>query len=404
MTNINNSLYSVLKNNNGCRVGNIKSVSMPSKTLDKSAFPISRRGRPPKYPDAKNRLLNYISSKNLQPGSPLGFEKDLCAILNMSRSLLRRAIAELAREGYIISKPGMGHFVSDRNQSKTVSGTVLVILGSTTFGSAFTQDQHLASIILGIEHAFAQSDIQLDWSSLGPTLSPLQVYLNRYTPDTRGVIYIPLSDQTVEPIADGLHSKGSPLVIAGRPVPHAMSRCVYVDHYEGMARAVRYLTGQGHRNIGYITRHSNSWVYTSRYDAYRDVLKSADIEPNPDLIVSCADGREHVEAATLELLEKQKHITALVVAYGWILPYVLEVARSCSKRIPEDLSVVSYDDTIAAQMNHPAITVVRQPLQKIGETAAKLLQEDISDREQTAVNIVLNAELVVRDSVTPPTT
>ncbi|MBN1555480.1 MAG: GntR family transcriptional regulator [Phycisphaerae bacterium] len=377
---------------------------MPSNTLRLSAPKIPRRGRPPKYPDAQKQLLHYISTHNLQPGNPLGFEKDLCEILKMSRTVLRRAILELVKEGRIISKPGLGHFVSDQNQPNEISGTILVILGARTFGSAFIQDQHLASIIMGIEHAFSRTEIQLEWSSLGPTLSPLDVYLSRCTSDTKGVIYIPLSDQVVEPIADGLHSKNAPLVIAGRPMHHEESRCVYVNHYEGMTRAIRYLTALGHRNIAYITNYSNSWVYTSRLKAYQDELTSAGVESDPQWVVSCVGGEEHVEAATRELLEKQKNLTALVVAHGSILPNVLKVLRASRKRIPDDLSVVSYDDTSAAQINHPPITVVRQPLQKIGETAARLLLKEISNHEHATATIPLEAELIVRDSVIPPRT
>jgi DNA-binding LacI/PurR family transcriptional regulator len=169
-----------------------------------------------------------------------------------------------------------------------------------------------------------------------------------------------------------------------------------------MARAIRYLTSQGHRNIGYITNYSNSWVYTSRLEAYQDELKIAGIESDPQLVVSCVAGDEHVEAATFELLQKQTQLTALVVAHGSILPNVLKVIRTCRKRIPEDLSVVSYDDTTVAQMNHPPITVIRQPLQKVGESAARLLWKEISDHEHAGATIPLNAELIVRDSVIPP--
>jgi len=132
---------------------------------------------------------------------------------------------------------------------------------------------------------------------------------------------------------------------------------------------MQYMTSQGHREIACITQDDEGWVYNSRLKAYQEGLLRVGVEPKPERIAVCFSS-EHAQAAAQNLLQEQSQITAAVIPYGNMLPNVLAAARLCGRKIPGHLSLVSVDDTPCARLNHPAITIVRQPLEHLGNMAA----------------------------------
>ncbi|MFJ1755398.1 LacI family DNA-binding transcriptional regulator [Kitasatospora sp. NPDC088134] len=201
-----------------------------------------------------------------------------------------------------------------------------------------------------------------------------------------------------------LRSRSIPFVIidpAGNPDPDVPS--VGSANWSGGLAATRHLIELGHRRIGIVTGPEDTLCALARLDGYRSALAMAGLPVDPDLI---AYGDFHAEgglARATGLLELPDRPTAIFAGSDLQALGVLEAARVHGLRVPEDLSVVGYDDLDIAQWTSPALTTVRQPLREMAEQATRLiLALRAGDAPATPSRIELSTTLVVRSSTTAP--
>ncbi|MFE1949714.1 LacI family DNA-binding transcriptional regulator [Streptomyces sp. NPDC059524] len=199
-----------------------------------------------------------------------------------------------------------------------------------------------------------------------------------------------------------LGARSIPFVIvdpAGDPEPDVPS--VGSANWSGGVAATRHLADLGHRRIGIITGPEDVLCSLARLDGYRSTLGMAGIPVDPALI---RFGDFHVEggyARALELLCLPDRPTAIFAGSDLQALGVLEAARVCGLRVPEDLSVVGYDDVMIARWSSPALTTVHQPLRQMGEEAAQMLLR-LRAGEPAVTRLELATSLVVRNSTAPP--
>jgi LacI family transcriptional regulator len=165
---------------------------------------------------------------------------------------------------------------------------------------------------------------------------------------------------------------------------------------------MRHLLELGHRRIAQITG-PRGWVATEdRRRGYRAALAAAGILPEPALEVEAepeiAPGRD----ATKYLLELPEPPTAIFAFNDNIAIGAIQAARARGMRVPEDVSIVGFDDVENATIVTPALTTVRQPLAEMGRTAVSLLNRLLDGRGFETLHVELATRLVVRDSTAPP--
>jgi len=139
----------------------------------------------------------------------------------------------------------------------------------------------------------------------------------------------------------------------------------------------------------------------ARLDGYRSALNMAGITPDATLV---RYGDFHVEGGyrhALDLLESPDRPTAIFAGSDLQALGVLEAARVRGLRVPEDLSVVGYDDVMIARWSSPALTTVHQPLRAMGEEAVQMLLR-LRAGEPSVTRLELATSLVVRNSTAPP--
>jgi LacI family transcriptional regulator len=177
---------------------------------------------------------------------------------------------------------------------------------------------------------------------------------------------------------------------------------VSAAHTSGADQAMRHLLGLGHRRIAIITGPCG-WVATEdRRRGYHAALASAGILPDPELEVESnfeIDGGE--QAANL-LLDLPEPPTAIFAFNDNHAIGAIRAARAHGLRVPEDLSVVGFDDVEHATIVTPTLTTVRQPLAEMGRTAVSLLTRLIERQSFEALHVELATRLVVRESTAPP--
>jgi DNA-binding LacI/PurR family transcriptional regulator len=212
-----------------------------------------------------------------------------------------------------------------------------------------------------------------------------------------GVLLISLApgQETLEKIVQA----GTPLVLidVNDPTLDAYSRII-VDDVKGGRLATEHLLGLGHQRIGYISdSFAGRYYFTSskhRFEGYRLALEKADIPLREELTRHGPHGRYDARLLANELLQLKDPPTAIFAASDTQAIGALEAARDANLRVPEDLSVIGYDDIEIAE--HLGLTTVRQLLFESGEQGVNLLLENIQNSTEEARTIIMPTELIVR--------
>ncbi|MFE9428797.1 LacI family DNA-binding transcriptional regulator [Kitasatospora sp. NPDC006697] len=202
-----------------------------------------------------------------------------------------------------------------------------------------------------------------------------------------------------------LRARSIPFVIidpAGNPDPDVPS--VGSANWAGGLAATRHLIGLGHQRIGIITGPGDMLCSLARLDGYRSALAMAGMPVDPAL---GAFGDFHAEGGFAQgkrLLELPDRPTAIFAGSDLQALGVLEAARVHGLRVPEDLSVVGYDDLDISKWTSPALTTVRQPLREMAEQATRLIFTLRAGAEAAATptRLELSTTLVVRSSTAAP--
>jgi LacI family transcriptional regulator len=136
-----------------------------------------------------------------------------------------------------------------------------------------------------------------------------------------------------------------------------------------------------------------------RLNGYRKQLQERGVAFDSTLIAKVhSDHIEQMEQAVLKLLRDSRDITALLTISGRGLQFLLRVLNQEQLLIPQDMSVVVFDDDPITQANYPCITVVRQPVVQMGKLGAQYLLDLLRGKRISAPHVILETELVVRDS------
>ncbi len=211
------------------------------------------------------------------------------------------------------------------------------------------------------------------------------------------VISLPLSDSEGERLA----AARFPTVLIDTTAPSLPSVCI--DDRWGGQIATQHLIDIGHTRIGFVGEPPNSpFGFVSsvhREEGYRRALTLAGIEPMPELVRYGAHLRSAAKQMTLDLLSMPDPPTAIVATSDVQAVGVLEAAAALDRRVPDDLSVIGYDDIeLAALMN---LTTVHQPLEGSGRRGADLVLEAIAANARPQLAEELQIELVVRSTTGP---
>ena len=192
--------------------------------------------------------------------------------------------------------------------------------------------------------------------------------------------------------------KQIPLVLVDRCFEGITAHGVSVDNYTGAYEATEYMVSAGHRRIALIQGLQGTSTNTARIRGYRDAFAAHGLPVDESLIVGGDFRKENGYLETKLLLQREDPPTALFAMSDLITLGALEALDEEGVSIPDDVSLLSFDDFDFAPYLKCPLTVVRQPREMMGEVAVKLLMEQFTDGGG-ARQIMLKPRLVVRDSV-----
>ncbi len=209
-------------------------------------------------------------------------------------------------------------------------------------------------------------------------------------------------------LLEDLEKRNIPAVMIGRELSTDSISSVMVDNEAGAHLAMEHLYSIGHRKIAFIRGPKMLGDSAPRWRGIRSFARSVGMEIDSSLVVDLPDsldfnsGFESGFKITEELLKHKKRFTA-VMAFDDMTAFgaIRGLARA-GLRVPEDCSVIGFDDVFPASLSVPSLTTVRQPMEALGSAAVGIVMEGINaareDREFKAVHRKLAPELVVRES------
>ena len=213
-----------------------------------------------------------------------------------------------------------------------------------------------------------------------------------------GVVVIP--SESPEAILLPLQQVNIPIVVLEHDIPGI--HCVAIDDLQGGRLATQYLLSLGHRRIGMIKRRPTSALSNLRFDGYQEALREANVPFDPSLVIESQAGQVGGYAAMQQLLALSPPPTAVFVHNDILAMGAMRAIVDDGLTIPDDISVIGYDNIINSAYLNPRLTTVKYPIAEMGRQAGQiildLVQKEDAPPPQT---IILPVELVIRASTAP---
>jgi LacI family transcriptional regulator len=210
-------------------------------------------------------------------------------------------------------------------------------------------------------------------------------------------IITPVSDRAVHMLMDD----GVPVVQADRMVDGLTTDGVLVDNVQGARRITDHLIGLGHTRIALLIDETGWTTGAGRLAGYRAALRDAGLPMDPGLVVPTRFQPDTAREAVTALLDRRPDVTALFAANNRLAEGAFQALQEGGHRMPEDVSLVAFDDVPWMSMVSPGITTVDQHTDDLGRMCAQLVVDRIGGSVPPSVRYI-EPSVIVRGSTAPP--
>lgn len=359
---------------------------------------IDRNSHDPLYIQVKNHIVSEIESGRIRIGDKLMSEPEMQKFYGVARPTIRAALSELVMDGCLRKEHGLGTFcVAYPKKGKTINVDVIVDQKNTYF---------TPYLLSGISRVFEVNNCTLRLHSVPATMTEAAALLHKImSHDTDGVIL-----QHIPPCPEGqdafdfamqqYQAARIPVIILLGSTPS--KRCsdtqlltsITIDEEYGAKVSARYLLDCGHRRIAALS--SPDYALSSvekRLSGFRSAVNQvSDAEPYEWTVP--ANGPESL----LPLL-REKQITAVQCYNDELAIAFLQMLVKNGIRVPQDISLVGFDDTDLSRSCMPQLTTVTHPKDQLGIEAANLMLRWIRHSPEPQEDVIYRPGLVIRQSV-----
>jgi LacI family transcriptional regulator len=302
-----------------------------------------------------------------------------------TRALVQRIVRE---HGYSANRSARG---LSAGRTGLIGGTVPML-----------HYPYFSHLLAGVSEALYEQDMRL---VLCPTMHEHErevTLLERLLHGTTDGAVIILPEETSDELEELLNHGYRFVVIDPQKPLNERIPAVSAAHTAGAAQAMDHLLALGHRRIAAITGPRNGKATADRRRGYYAALAEAGIAPDPQLEIESNFELLGGEAAAARLLDLPDPPTAIFAFNDNMAIGAMRVARARGLGVPEDLSVVGFDDLDEASIVTPALTTIRQPLAEMGRIAVSLLARLLDNQRLEALHVELATRLVVRETTAAP--
>ncbi|MDL2301849.1 GntR family transcriptional regulator [Lachnospiraceae bacterium OttesenSCG-928-D06] len=343
-----------------------------------------------KYATVRNVILEQIQNGELKPGDKLLSEQEYAEQFDVSNITVRKALAELVADGYITRIKSKGTFVKELPLKDNGSKLVSILLSPEDY-----YDISYMQIIKGAQKVMAENDYSLivEWGDKNLE-SEQAVIVRMIERKVDGLLIYPfdpvLSRESYKLIQDA----EIPYVQIDRYDINAQGYFVGCNNYEGGILATRTLLDLGHREIFFASYQFFLSSELERYDGYCSAMRQAGITLSPERLLN------NIDYDDLKKRILSGEITALFCCNDKLATKVVTQLINRDVRIPEDVSIIGFDNWKGNQDIPVALTTIQQDFMEIGQMAALLL---INAMNKTVTNnnmkLLTGVSLVMGDSV-----
>jgi DNA-binding LacI/PurR family transcriptional regulator len=360
---------------------------------------MSMSPRTPKYQQVYSALWREIQSGRLKRGDRLPSEAELERKFGTSRITVGRAVRDLQIAGLVERRPGSGTYVKPARSEGALSfGLLIPDLGETEIFEPMCQGMMASP--LAREHALVWGSPQGASSKEERAWQLCRQYIDRAV---SGVFFAPLEstspkDDVNTRIADALDAAAIPIVLLDRTVTAYPRRghhdLVGIDNRRAGYVVTEHLLGLGARRVAFVARPSTAATLGAREAGYREALHVWDAPVDRALVhrLDPEEGRE------VRALMESARPDGIVCANDRTAARLMRTLLRLDYRVPADVRLVGIDDVEYASLLPVPLTTLRQPTRQIGDAAMTAMLERVARKDLPARDILLHAELVVRES------
>jgi GntR family transcriptional regulator of arabinose operon len=360
--------------------------------------------RIPMYIQLKTYMMNQIQQGIWKPGDKLPSENELAEQFDVSRITVKNAMADIVEQGLIYRIQGKGTFIADSaappflvfEPRETMSSCVAFLM--PRLDNLFT-----ANLMTGIELELAEHGYHLVFR-LTHDRQELEINLLKELTQLgmKGIIIYPVEGETFNNEILKLTLGDYPLVIVDRYLRGLDANCVSSDNFAGAYEATKHLTSLGHTKISFLsTAIKGTTSIEDRLRGYEQALSDAGLFIDYRLRLILNSGLPIYEQIKQYILDNPD-VTAIVTTTSTIGLFAMKAARDLGLVVPQDLSIVCFDDHEKSELSEVPLTYVNQNEKQIGREAAKLVISQIQNPGQERRSLGLPSDLVVRGSTTSP--
>jgi DNA-binding LacI/PurR family transcriptional regulator len=352
----------------------------------------------------ENFILAKIESGEWPVGSKIPSERDLSIKFEVSRTTVRNAVQALTTRGMFDRKIGQGTFVRQRLGAPLVpaqrssQGTFgYVVCKEHSLRKPISAEAFYFDVFAGIEEEAVRSGRHMLFSYLDERSADEVAAFSAFLDKVDGVVIEEARDPA---FLDMVERSGVPAALLAPTAIRENLDCVTMDIGAGVRKAVRYLRSLGHERIGIVNGPLGIESARLRFAAWRDEMGEEGAAAAAGGLSCGGEGwsAEAGYAAPRELLSRRSDVTALFCANDLLAVGALSALYKLGLRVPEDVSVVGFDDTELARHAAPPLTTMRIHSHDMARSAVRRVLERIEVGAMPAIKLEYPIDLVVRES------
>lgn len=328
--------------------------------------------------------------------------KDIARLANVSHTTVSRALNDspLIKPG---TKKKILEIAAQLNYTPNFNAKSLVMQKSHTIGLFFTSISNGTSPSFFVDAVKGvNSIINQNYNLFVRGIDDYQDFSSIHAKRFDGIILMSQSENDDAFICHVLNNK-IPIVVLNREVNDQAVINILSNDREGSYQAVKLLIEKGHKDIAIIEGIKGFQSTHERREGYMKALIDFHLPIQKQYMVSGNYDMESGRNAMEKLLSLENPPTAVFCSNDDMAIGALNTAFSKGLQVPEDMSVVGFDNIAFAQYTNPALTTIKKPIEKISRLGAELLLEGIEAQEYLGKKILVETELMMRKSVAPRT-
>lgn len=199
--------------------------------------------------------------------------------------------------------------------------------------------------------------------------------------------------------ADDLKILDKTVILFDKPIENFETDTILIDNAQAGYTATKYLLERGHRDIAILL--GGKGVYTSdlRYQGFLNAFREYGLEPNPDFVIHTDYTVNNAYDLTLNLMHRKKCPTAIFTTNSSVTMGCVMALNYLHLSIPDEISVIGFDNLIMAKISNPSLTIINQPLDEIGNKIAEILLSRIKGNKTAPITEVMDFDLIEGSSV-----